>query len=37
MMMVAEPATWVIPLSALADGAMALVVYLMHRKAQSAG
>ena len=37
MMMVAEPATWVIPLSALADGAMALVVYLVHRKAQSTG
>lgn len=37
MMMVAEPATWVIPLSALADGAMALVVYLVHRKAQVAG
>ena len=37
MMMVAEPAPWTIPLSALADGAMALAVYLVHRKARVAG
>ena len=37
MMMVAEPAAWTIPLSALGDGAMALVAYLVHRKAQQVG
>lgn len=37
MMMVAEPAPWTIPLSAVGDGAMALVAYLVHRKAQKAG
>jgi len=37
MMMVAEPAPWTIGPSALADGAMALVAYLVHRKAQQAG
>ena len=37
MMMVSEPAPWAIPLSAVADGLMALVAYLVHRKAQSAG
>ena len=37
MMMVAEPAPWTIPLSAIGDGAMALVAYLVHRKAQQAG
>lgn len=35
-MMVAEPAPWTIPLSAIGDGAMALVAYLVHRKAQEA-
>jgi len=37
MMMVAEPATWTIPLSAVGDGLMGLVAYLVHRKAQLAG
>lgn len=37
MMMVAEPAPWTIPLSALADGAMAFVVYLVYQKAQPTG
>jgi hypothetical protein len=37
MMMVAEPAPWTILLSALGDGAMGLVAYLVHRKAQLAG
>jgi len=34
MMMVAEPAPWSIPLSAVGDGLMGLVAYLVHRKAQ---
>ena len=37
MMMVAEPAPWTIPLSAVGDGLMGLVAYLVHRKAQLAG
>lgn len=37
MMMVAEPVAWAIPLSAIGDAAMALVAYLVHRKAQTAG
>ena len=37
MMMMAEPAPWTIALSALADGAMALVAYLVHSKAQQVG
>jgi len=37
MMVVAEPAPWTILLSALGDGAMGLVAYLVHRKAQLAG
>ena len=37
MMMVAEPAPWTIPLSAIGDGLMGLVAYLVHRKAQLAG
>lgn len=37
MMMVAEPAPWAIPLSAVGDGVMGLVAYLVHRKAQLAG
>ncbi|MGB5161455.1 MAG: hypothetical protein WBP10_00940 [Thermoanaerobaculia bacterium] len=37
MMMVAEPAPWTIPLSAIGDGAMGLVAYLVHRKAQQVG
>lgn len=37
MMMVAEPAPWTIPLSAVGDGLMGLVAYLVHRKARVAG
>ena len=32
-MMIVEPAPWAVPFSAIADGLMALVVYLVHRKA----
>ena len=35
MMMLDEAAPWAIPLSALGDGLMGLVVYLVHRKAQA--
>ncbi len=37
MMVVAEPAPWAVPLSGIADAFMALVVYLVHRKAQQVG
>lgn len=37
VMMVAEPAPWAIPLSAVGDGAMGLVAYLVHRKARPVG
>jgi hypothetical protein len=30
--MVVEPGSWTIPLSAVGDGVMALVVYLLHRR-----
>jgi hypothetical protein len=36
MMMVAQPTAWAIPLSAVGDGAMALVTYLVHLKVKSA-
>lgn len=32
--MVLEPQPWVVPLSALGDGAMAFVVYLVHRRSR---
>lgn len=35
MMVVAEPAPWAVPLSGVADALMALIVYLVHRKAQA--
>ena len=34
MMVVAEPAPWAVPLSAVADGLMAIVVYWVHRRAE---
>ena len=32
--MVLEPQPWIVPLSALGDGAMAFVVYLVHRRSR---